>query len=360
VSRFGGFGAAIIGTGFMAAVHADALRRLGVRVIGVVGSDLERASAAVREGALPPAAASLDELLREADVDVIHVTSPNHLHATHVHAAIAAGKHVVCEKPLAATLAQADELVSLAEASGRVCAVNFNNRYHGQVQELRALRTGGSLGPIHAVRGSYLQDWLLLESDWNWRVDATMGGSSRAVGDIGVHWFDLAEYVTGHRVTEVCAQLTQIHQRRGGRAVETEDAADVLLRFDGGVRGIVSVSQVSAGRLNALALEVDGADAAAVWKSERGEELWVGRRDQPAEVWPRRRQTAAPGVLPHLPAGHVEGFVDAFVRLYADVYAAVAGEAAEHPTFADGRRAVAFADAVRRSAAEGRWMPIAD
>lgn len=360
MSRFDAIGAAIVGTGFMAAVHADALRRLGVRVVGVVGSEFERASAAARERGLPPAAATLDELLQRDDVDVIHVTSPNHLHATHATAAIVAGKHVVCEKPLAGTLAEADELVSLAEMSGRVCAVNFNNRYQGQARVLRALRAGGALGPVHAVRGSYLQDWLLRESDWNWRVDAALGGPMRAVGDIGVHWFDLAEHVSGQRVTEVYAQTTRIHQARGGRRVETEDAADVLLRFDSGASGVVSISQVAAGRLNALTLEIDGADAAARWHSERADELWVGRRDRPTEVWPRRPGSPAPGVPPHLPPGHTEGFADAFVHLYSDVYASVEGDAADYPTFADGRRAVAFADAVGRSAVEGRWTPIAD
>lgn len=359
MSRFGERGAAIVGTGFMAAVHADALRRLGVRVVGVVGSDLERASVAVHDRALPPAAATLDDLIERDDVDVVHVTSPNHVHAAHVTAAITAGKHVVCEKPLAATLAEADELVALAETSGRVCAVNFNNRYHGQARALRALRAGGTLGAIHAVRGSYLQDWLLRESDWNWRIDAAQGGPMRAVGDIGVHWFDLAEHVSGLRVTEVCAQTARIHQTRGGRPVETEDAADVLLRFDSGACGVVSISQVAAGRLNALTLGIDGADAAAVWHSERGEELWVGRRNHPAEIWPRRPGVPPSGVSPDLPSGHVEGFADAFVRLYSEVYAAVEGDAADYPTFADGRRAVAFADAVGRSAAEGRWMPIA-
>jgi predicted dehydrogenase len=360
LSRFATLGAAIVGTGFMAGVHADALRRLGVRVVGCVGSRPERARTAALSRALPEPVDRLEELLERADVDVVHVTSPNHAHVGHVRAALAAGKHVVCEKPLAPTIAEADELTALAAAGGRVCAVNLNNRFHGQVQELRELQRAGALGDVHTVHGSYLQDWLLRAADWNWRVDAEQGGPLRAVGDIGVHWLDLAEHVTGERIAAVCAETMRLHPRRDGRVVETEDAAHVLLRFANGARGTVAISQVAAGRLNALSLEVHGTAAAAAWGSERPEELWIGRRDEPAELRSRAPRAAAAGAPPHLPPGHPEGFSDTFVRLYAAVYGAALGDETEYPTFADGRRAAALTDAIGRSAAEGRWVPIAD
>jgi predicted dehydrogenase len=360
VSRFAALGAAIVGTGFMAGVHADALRRLGVRVVGCVGSRPEKARAAARARALPEPVERLEELLERADVHVVHVTSPNHAHAEHVRAALAAGKHVVCEKPLARTIAEADELTALAAAAGRLCAVNLNNRFYGQVQELRELRRTGALGDVHTVHGSYLQDWLLREADWNWRVDAAQGGPLRAVGDIGVHWLDLAEHVTGERIAAVCAATMRLHPQRAGRTVETEDAAHVLLRFANGACGTVAISQVAAGRLNALSLEVHGTAAAAAWMSERAEELWIGRRDEPAEVRSRAPRAAVAGAPPHLPPGHPEGFADTFVRLHAAVYGAALGDETEYPTFADGRRAAALTDAIGRSAAEGRWVPIAD
>jgi predicted dehydrogenase len=360
MNRFAGLGAGIVGTGFMASMHADALRRLGVRVAAVVGRDLENARSSARAHALPEPVATLDELVALPEVDVVHVTSPNHLHGEHVCAALTAGKHVICEKPLATTVEEADELVAFAAASGRVCAVNFNNRFHGQVQALRSLRASGALGPVLAVHGSYLQDWLLRDTDWNWRIDATLGGPLRVVADIGVHWLDLAEHAAGVRVAAVCAETARIHEYRDGRAVDTEDAAYVLLRFDGGARGSLTLSQVSAGRLNELSIQVDGALGAAAWASARAEELWVGGRDAPAELHSRMPQAAVDGAPPHLPPGHPEGLPDTFVRLYAAVYGAVLGDDTEYPTFADGRRAVAVTAAIGRSAAEGRWVPIAD
>jgi len=360
MSRFEQLGAGIVGTGFMASMHADALRRLGVRVVAVAGRDLERARSVCRARALPEPVATVAELVALPDVDVVHVTSPNHLHGEHVRAALAAGKHVICEKPLAQTVEEADELVALAAASNRICAVNFNNRFHVQVQELRSLQASGALGPVHAVHGSYLQDWLLRDGDWNWRVDAALGGPLRVVGDIGVHWLDLAEHAAGVRVSAVFAETARLHERRGGRTVDTEDAAYVLLRFGGGARGSLTLSQVSAGRLNELTIQVDGTLGAAAWASARAEELWVGRRDTPAELHSRAQRATVDGAPPHLPPGHPEGLPDTFVRLYAAVYGAVLGDETDYPTFADGRRAVTLTAAIGRSAAEGRWVPIAD
>ncbi|HEX7083788.1 MAG TPA: Gfo/Idh/MocA family oxidoreductase [Gaiellaceae bacterium] len=361
-TRRGGFAdvrAAIVGTGFMAWVHADALRRLGVQLTGVVGSSHERALAQAERSALPAPYADLDAMLSDPSVDVVHITTPNHVHFEHASAALRAGKHVICEKPLATTVAEADELVELAGASGKICAVNFNNRYYGQVQELRRLIAAGELGRIYAVHGIYLQDWLLGSSDWNWRIDPALGGPLRVVADIGVHWLDLAEFVTGLRVEAVLADLARFIDPRGGRSVETEDAAFALLRFAGGGRGTLTLSQVSAGRKNRLGLEIDGSEAAAAWISETCEELWIGRRHAPSTIGAREPRLVAPGSRPELPPGHTEGFTDTFMRLYAAVYSAILGAPSDgFPTFDDGRRAVMLADAVGRSARAERWVPI--
>src|SRR5918911_1869026 len=257
--------AAVVGTGFVGVLHVEALRRLGVEVLGVVGSSPERA----RAKGLEPYD-SLEALLADPHVDVVHVTSPNHLHYEQAKAVLAAGKHVVCEKPLALDSAQSAELLELAERSGLVHCTNFNVRFYPQCQEARALVAGGRLGDVWNVHGGYLQDWLLLPTDWNWRLEPEKGGALRAVADIGSHWLDLVQFVSGRPVVEVFADLaTTIPVRRrsvgevetfaSAEEVEredvpmsTEDVAHVLVRFDGGGLGSAVVSQVSAGRKTSL------------------------------------------------------------------------------------------------------------
>src|SRR5262245_60603782 len=235
-------------------------------------------------------------MLEDDRVDVVHLTTPNHLHYAQVRAALAAGKHVVCEKPLAMDATETAELLRLAEESGLVHAVNFNIRFYAQCQEARALVEAGEIGDVRLVSGGYLQDWLLHDTDWNWRLDPALGGSLRAVGDIGSHWLDLVPFVTGRHVEAVMADLaTFIPVRRqptgpvetftDGAAgdtvevqMETEDAAGILLRFEGGARGVLTVSQVSAGRKNRLSWEIDGSESALAWASEEPEELWLGHR----------------------------------------------------------------------------------
>jgi predicted dehydrogenase len=375
--------AAVVGTGFIGAVHVDALRRLGVEVTGVVGSSPARARARADEAGLPQPYESLEAMLADPRVDVVHITSPNDAHDAQVRAALAAGKHVVCEKPLALDPGQTGELLALARASGLVHAVNFNIRFYPQVQEAAARVRAGALGPVHLVSGGYLQDWLLLETDWNWRLDPAVGGALRAVGDIGSHWIDLMTFVTGQHVDAVCADLsTFVPVRReplgpvqtfssaapAGDAVEhvmeTEDAAGLLLRFDGGARAVATISQVSAGRKNHLSFEVDGGQGALAWRSERPEELWVGHRDRPNEVMLRDASLMTPtaAAATQLPAGHAEGFADTFRELYRAVYAAVAdgGPPAQptYPTFADGHEEALIGAAIARSAREARWVAV--
>ncbi len=326
-------GAAVVGTGFIGVVHVEALRRIGVQVRGVVGSSAERGRQRAAEiGA--PAFASLEEALADDGVDVVHVTSPNHLHHPQVTAVLAAGKHVVCEKPLALTSAETADLLGLAEASGLIHAVNFNIRFYPICQHVRGLVADGALGTVRMVTGAYLQDWLLEEDDWNWRLQPEQGGALRAVGDIGSHWLDLTQHVTGLELEAVMAELTTFlpvrHAPTGpvetfsrSRAAETreepvatEDTASILLRFRGGARGSVTISQISAGRKNAIGFQVDGAESAAAWNGERPGELWIGHRGRPSELFLSDPAANLGAPVARLPAGHAEGFADTFAAMY--------------------------------------------
>jgi predicted dehydrogenase len=371
--------AGVVGTGFIGAVHVDALRRLGVEVAGVVGSTPERARAATTA----PVVESYEALLADDRVDVVHLTTPNHLHYPQVKQALAAGKHVVCEKPLALTSTETAELVELAERSGLVHCTNFNIRFYPMVQEARERVRAGELGAVWNVHGGYLQDWLATPEDWNWRLEGDKGGAMRAVGDIGSHWLDLTQFVTGQRITEILADLATVipirrrplgevqtfaraeNVERADAPMATEDLAHILLRFEGGARGSCVISQVSFGRKNALRFEVDGSSGALAWDGERNEELWLGHRDAPNETLLRNAallHLAAAGST-QLPAGHGEGFADTFRELYRTVYADVLrGEpSAEpaYPTFADGHVANVLGDAVGRSSRERRWVELA-
>jgi predicted dehydrogenase len=376
-----GVRAAVVGTGFIGVVHVDALRRLGVEVVGVVGSSPERVRAKSAVVPLPEPYESFEAMLDDERVDVVHLTTPNHLHYPQVKATLAAGKHVVCEKPLALDSTQSAELLELAERSGLVHCTNFNIRFYPQCQQARALIADGRLGDVWNVHGGYLQDWLLLPTDWNWRLEPLHGGELRAVGDIGSHWLDLVQFVTGRGVVELLADLaTTIPVRRRPAApvetfaaaedvervdvaMSTEDLAHVLVRFDGGGRGSAVVSQVSAGRRNSLRFEVDGSRGALAWDSERPEELWLGHRGRPNETLLRDPALLAPEAATRtaLPAGHAEGFADTFKELYRAVYGAVVNgmpDEPDFPTFADGHRENVLAEAVGLSARERRWVEV--
>lgn len=371
--------AGVVGTGFVGAVHVHALRLLGIEVVGVVGSTAERA----RAKALAPVFSSLDALLADEAIDVVHVTTPNHLHAPQARRALEAGKHVVCEKPLATTAQESAELLALAQESGLVHCTNFNLRFFPLVHDARARVHAGELGTVWNVHGGYLQDWLLRPTDWNWRLEPEKGGALRAIADIGSHWMDIAQFVSGQRIVEVCADLaTTIPVRRRpigevetftnagdvereNAPTATEDLGHVLVRFDDGARGAFSVSQVSAGRKNTLHFEIDGSEGALAWNTDRHEELWLGRRDEPNATLQRNAglMRAEAAVRTHLPAGHPEGWVDTFRELYRAVYEAVAtGGMSEHPdfpTFADGHDANVLCDAIARSNEEHRWVTVA-
>jgi predicted dehydrogenase len=372
--------AAVVGTGFIGIVHVDALRRLGIEVTGIVGSSPERVREKARTYPLPEPYDSFEAMLDDPRVDVVHITSPNHLHFPQARDALAAGKHVVCEKPLGMTSAETGELLRLARDAGLVHAVNFNIRHYAQCREAHERVAAGALGDVRLITGSYLQDWLLRDTDWNWRLEDDRGGALRAVGDIGSHWIDLMAYITGRRVEAAMADLTTFIGVRhrpvgpvetfagggGGETVaveiETEDTASILLRLEGGARAAVTVSQLSPGRKNAITMQIDGSESALAWAGERPDELWIGHRDRPNELLFRDPSllTAAAAATVSVPGGHAEGFENTFRELYRAVYRAVAAggppDVPDYPTFADGHEAARIADAIATSAREGVWV----
>jgi predicted dehydrogenase len=383
MTRLAQIGAAVIGTGFIGTVHVEALRRIGVQVRGVLGSTPERGAARARTLGVPRAYRSLDDLLADETVQVVHVASPNDLHVSQSKAILAAKRHVVCEKPLTVSASESFELVALAAQSRLVNATNFNLRYYPLNQDARETVAAGTLGTVRLVTGHYFQDWLLLDSDWNWRLQSDRGGPLRAVGDIGSHWLDLMTYVTGQRIAAVMADLTTFigtryepagpvetfSSKRSGdtvsRKIATEDTASILLRFEKGARGAVSISQISPGRKNSLQYEIDGSEAALAWDSEQPDQAWIGHRDRPNEVLIRNPALMGPAgqAASALPGGHVEGFFDTFCAhfraVYADVVAGAPSVAPGYPTFADGHDEMLIGAAIAQSAREGRWVDVA-
>jgi len=376
--------ACVVGAGFIGPAHVEALRRNGVEVRALVADGEEEARRRAAEQAIPLAYGSLDEALAASGADVYHLAVPNALHAPYARQVMAAGRHVVCEKPLALTSAESAELLALEAKAGVVAAVAYNLRFYPLVTEARERIAAGALGPIHAVHGGYLQDWLLLDTDWNWRLEPERGGALRAVADIGTHWLDMVCWVTGQRVARVLADFSTVHpvrQRPVGEvrtfagkgaapvarvpvAMATEDQAAILLRLENGAVGTLMVSQVSAGRRNALSFQVDGGAGSLAWSSEEPNRLWLGHRDRPNELLDKdpsllsaaaRRRSAYPG-------GHQEGYPDTFRQLFASVYAFISrGDLAaprDFPTFADGHREMLHCDALLESARTGRWVDL--
>jgi predicted dehydrogenase len=379
--------AAVVGTGFIGPVHVEAIRRLGHHVVGLLGSTPDRGRAAADRLAVPRAYDALDDLLADPAVQVVHLTSPNRHHFDQCRRCLAAGKHVVCEKPLAMTGTETAELVRLAAAAPVVTAVNYNVRFYPLCREARARVADGSLGPVYHVIGSYLQDWLLYPTDFNWRVLAGEGGPLRAIADIGTHWLDLVTWITGLEVEAVCADLRTVHPTRRRPPVgsvetfqtasrerqrpedvsipiDTEDYGSILLRFRGGAAGAVTVSQVTAGRKNCLRFEVAAAQGSLAWDSESPDFLTIGRRDRANERLPRDPallSQAARGLADY-PGGHVEGFPDTFKQLTKAVYDYIAaGNYAapwDFPTFEDGHREVMLCEAILESHRGRKWVAV--
>ncbi|MEU7912277.1 Gfo/Idh/MocA family protein [Microbispora bryophytorum] len=345
----------IIGTGFMGGVHTRSAIRAGARIVGTAGSSMEKA----RRDGVGRAFASADELIESGEIDVVHICTPNHLHAPLTLKALAAGLAVVCEKPLATDAETALMMAARAEEAGLVGTVPFVYRFHPMVREARQRVARGDVGRVTLIQGSYLQDWLLRPEDDNWRVDSLLGGPSRTFADIGSHWCDLSEFVTGDRITEVSAQTAVVQPERAGNTqVSTEDVAVVQFRTAGGALGSVTASQVSPGRKNRLFLEVSGTDESLAFDQEQPEHLWVGRREG-SQLLLRDPLTLSSASLPYspLPAGHAQGYHDCFDAFVADSYAALHGEHRDGlPTFEDGARAAQICSAVLASARTGGWV----
>src|SRR3954452_3002771 len=368
---------AIAGTGFIGAVHARSARLAGASLVGVAASSPESARRAAAALGAERAFDSAEALVSADDVDVVHICTPNNLHVPLAEAALAAGKHVVLEKPIAMDALSAQELSDAAVASGRVAAVPFVYRYYPTVREARERVRVGSTGAVRLIHGTFLQDWLLRPEDDNWRVEEDLGGASRAFADIGSHWCDLAVFVSGHRITRLCARtLTAVPERikteahaafqsvngnGTARPVGTEDAAIVQFETDRGAVGSTVISQISAGRKNRLWLELDGAEEALSVSQEEPESLWVGRREA-ATLIKRDPEhlSAAARRYAVVPAGHPQGYADCFDAFVAEVYEAVAGAdpAVGLPVFRDGLRTARLTDAVLRSAREERWVDV--
>ena len=335
-------GVGIIGAGFIGRVHAKSARMAGGLLVGVADSTSSLSEALAGDLGFDRVFKQAEDLIADPDVNVVHVCVPNYMHAPLVAQVIAAGKHVVCEKPLAMTVAEAEQLESLAITAGVVAAIPFVYRYYPIVREIRERVRGGQGGRLNVLHGSYLQDWLASEADTDWRVDQALGGASRAFGDIGVHWADLVEFTSGQRITRVCAQLLTVFPTRHGAggpvAVETEDAATVSFETDGGAIGSLVLSQVAPGRKNRLWLSLDGTEASFVFDHEEPDTLWIGGRSI-TQVLSRSPEGLAPAAARYvtLPAGHPQGFQDCFNAFVADCYAAIAGDAPDGlPRFADG------------------------
>jgi predicted dehydrogenase len=379
---FSSIGAAVIGTGFIGSVHLNTLRRLGTPVVGVLGSSAARGADRARALGVAKAYGSLDELLADPAVQVVHVTSPNVAHYGQVKAILSAGKHVICEKPLAMTSAQSAEMLAMARASGKVAAVCYNTRFYPLNQHAHGMMKAGDLGELRLITGHFHQDWLAKDTDWNWRLEAEEGGPLRSVSDIGTHWVDLTNFITGQKPVSVIAELaTFIPERqkplgpvetfttaKGAtetRKIETDDAATILLRYDNGGRGMMSTSQVSHGRRGLLCWDLSGSKASAAWSAEHPEDLWIGHREAPNQILLRDPSLMNPtgAAAAFMPGGHPEGFADTWAAFFTQVYRDVAkggrGPESTWATFDDGHYEMLFCDAVLASAARGVWVDVA-
>jgi predicted dehydrogenase len=374
--------AAVIGAGFVGRAHIEALRRLAIPIQGVLGSSLARTQEACRSLGIARAYQSMEELAGDGSVDVVHVCTPNHLHFHETESSLRAGKHVMCEKPLAMNSQETAALVQLAQQQERVGAVTYNLRYYPLCQEARALVQKGVIGEPWIVHGTYLQDWLLYPTDWNWRLDPALGGTMRAVADIGTHWMDLIGWITGRRLTDLCADLATVlplrqkpkapvetFQKIADMATEpvvmsTDDYSSILLHFEGNLRGVLTVSQVSAGRKNRMWFEIDGSEGSLAFNQEQPNVLWIGSRKEanrclikdPSLMSPEARGYAA------YPAGHAEGYPDTFVQLFRDLYGYIAAgdfkAPRTFPTFETGHHEVKLCELIAESARERRWVAV--
>jgi predicted dehydrogenase len=372
---------AVIGTGFMGRVHLEALRRVEhVDVIAVVGRQMGPAEKLAEGYGVPQAFDSYDALLKNPELDAVHVCTPNASHYPIVKAALKAGKNVLCEKPVAVSTQEAEELAALAAETGLRNCVCHNLRFYPMVQQMRRMREAGELGEVLVAQGTYSQDWMLYDTDWNWRVEEKASGPSRVMADIGSHWFDMVEHITGQRVASLCADLQIFHptRKRPKHSVEsftgklptaedvdevkvtTEDFGAVIFRLGKSARGVMSASQVSAGRKNGLSVEIYGTKASVTWNQERPDELWIGNRNTPNQIIVKDPSLLLPPAAKYadLPGGHSEGYDDTFKQVFRRFYASIADSSApvEYPQIVDGLRQMRLLDAEMESTKSRAWV----
>jgi len=373
---------AIFGTGFMCRVHLEAVQRVeSVEATAIFGRNSQALKGLSSGFSVPKTTSDYREILQDSSVDAVHICTPNAQHFSMAKEALQAGKHVLCEKPLTTTVEEAEELVSLAAKQNLRNCVCHNLRYYPMVQQMRRLREAGELGEILVVQGTYSQDWLLHDTDWNWRVDASAAGASRCMGDIGSHFFDMAEHVTGLRVTSLCADLQTFHATRKQpkhsvetfanklmgpedyieTPVTTEDFGAVVYRMGNRTRGSMTASQVSAGRKNGLSVEIYGTKSSVAWNQERPDELWQGHRDTPNAISVKDPSLLLPGARGYadLPGGHSEGYDDTFKQVFRRFYRSI-GEsiAPEYPEFVDGLRQMVILKSVLDSSKKHAWVDV--
>lgn len=373
----------MFGTGFMGIVHTEAIRRLGnVEVVAVAGSSDAKAKAFAEQMYIDRFTGDWESLAKDPGIDAVHICTPNVLHHPMAKAALENGKHVLCEKPLTMNSAEAKELLTLAEAKGVVHATNHNLRCYPVVQQIRQMVAAGDLGEILAVQGTYSQDWLLYDTDYNWRIEAKHNGKLRAMGDIGSHWMDMIQFLTGLPITSVCGELTTFHKTRkkpqgsvqtfSGKTsspedyqnipIDTDDFGAVLLHLGDRARGSFTVSQISAGNKNSFRIEIYGTKSGVSWNQEKPDELWIGHRNSPNQVIVKDGSLFYPAAaaFAELPGGHSEGYDDSHKNLFKRFYRRVADPKAaiEYPTFADGLRGMMLLEAVAASSERRGWVDV--
>jgi len=374
---------AIIGTGFMGKVHAENVRRLGnVEIVAVADYADEPARKFAQAIGVEHSTGDYQTLLKDPAIDAVHVLTPNALHYPMCKAALNAGKHVLCEKPFTVTSGEARELVELAARTKLANAINHNLRYYPVVQQIRRMIEAGDLGDILIVQGTYSQDWLLYDTDWNWRVDSKANGALRAMGDIGSHWMDMIQHLTGLKITALCADLATFHKTRkmpkgpietfAGKklqpedyqsvAIDTEDFGAVLLHLGDRARGAFTVSQMSAGRKNMFTFDIYGTKAGVSWNQERPDELWIGQRNTPNALIVKDPSLLYPKAAAYadLPGGHSEGYDDVHKQVYKHFYARVADPSAplDYPTFEDGLLGMQLLEKVLESSKKNGWVKV--
>ncbi|HEB11315.1 MAG TPA: Gfo/Idh/MocA family oxidoreductase [Spirochaetales bacterium] len=375
----------VIGKGFIGPAHIEALMRLGtIEVVALAGTDEVESKVKAEQLGIRESYGNYKKLLENKELEVIHICSPNNLHFPMVKEALAAGKHVVCEKPLAISVEEGQALLELADKKGLVHAVHFNIRYYPLMRQLKMMVDKGEFGEIFAIHGSYLQDWLFYPSDYNWRLDPELSGKSRAVADIGSHWIDLIEYVSGLRINEVFADFATFHKTRkkplkpletyAGKLlkpedyqdinIDTEDYATVLFRFKNEAKGVMTVNQVAAGRKNRLYFEMDGSKKSAAWDSEAPNQMWIGRRDGNNEILMKDPALVYPECtnLIDYPGGHNEGFPDTLKQIFKEIYSYIRdsnrNSTPPFPTFKDGLRELVLGEKILESSDSEKWVKI--